>query len=167
MGTSEYWTNDETYNIENGIKSFYTEEAKFPAFSKVSFGDVCIGMNVSSDVRWLRIPGINKTSLLSIFITGQASYTSLDRSLWKSLIASSSLQLNCSRQGFNVKDSSNSILTRIGYIANQQNDCATCNSFIGIGPSDFRMSCGNYADGNYLPDNGGRNTPAMCYVLIQ
>ena len=167
MGTSAHWTNDATYNIENGIKSFYTEEAKFPAFSKISFSDVCIGMKVSSDVRCLRIPGINKASLLSIFITGQASYTSLDRSLWKSLIASSSLQLNCSRQGFNVKDSSNSILTRIGYIANEQNHCGSCDSFVGIGPSRFGMSCGNYADGSYLPDNGSRNSPAMCYVLIQ
>ena len=167
MATSAYWTNDEKYNIENGIKSFYREEAKFPAFSKISFSDVCIGMEVSSDVRWLRIPGINKASLLSIFNTGQASYTSLGRSLWKSLIASSSLQLNCKRQGFNVKDSSNSIVTRIGYIANQENDCATCDSFIGIGPSRFGMSCGNYASSTYSSDNGGRNTPAMCYVLIQ
>ena len=167
MATSAYWTNDEKYNIENGIKSFYSEEAKFPAFSKISFSDVCIGMKVSSDVRWLRIPGINKASLLSIFITGQASYTSLGRSLWKNLIASSSLQFNCNRQGFNVKDSSNSIVTRIGYIANEQNHCTSCNSFIGIGPSSFGMSCGNYASSAYVPDNGGRHTPAMCYVLIQ
>ena len=167
MGTSAYWTNDEIYNTENGIKSFYAEEAKFPAFSKTPFSDVCIGMKVSSDVRWLRIPGINKASLLSIFKTGQASYTSLARSLWKGLIASSSLQLNCKRQGFNVKDSSNSVLSRIGYIANQENDCATCDSFIGIGPRRFGMSCGNYATGSTSPDNGAKNTPAMCYVLIQ
>ena len=159
--------NNETYNTDNGLKSLFTEEAKFPAFSNISFSDVCIGMKVSSDVRWLRIPGINKTSLVSIFKTGQASYTSLDRSLWKSLIASSSLQLNCKRQGFNVKDSSNSILTRIGYIANQENDCGSCDSFIGIGPSRFGISCGNYATSVHSPDNGGRNTPAMCYVLIQ
>ena len=167
MATSAYWINNETHNTDNGLKSFFTEEAKFPAFSKISFSNICIGMKVSSDVRWLRIAGINKASLLSIFITGQASYTSLDRSLWKSLIASSSLQLNCRRQGFNVKDSSNSILTRIGYIANQENDCGSCDSFIGIGPNRFGMSCGNYATSVHLPDNGGKNTPAMCYVLIQ
>ena len=125
-------------------------------------------MKVSSDVRWLRINGINKDSLLSLFKTGNSLNTSLARSSWKNLIASSSLQLNCNRQGFNVKDSTNSILSRIGYIANQENDCRTCDSFIGIGPTNrFSMSCGNFASGSILPDNGGKNPRAMCYVLIQ
>ena len=165
MSTSSYWTTSETYNIENGIKSLYEEEAKFPAFSNVAFNDICIGMKISSDVRWLRLPGINKASLLSLFKTGNALYTNLARSSWKNLIASSSLQLNCRRQGINVKDSGNSILTRIGYIANQENDCASCDSFIGIGPSRFGMSCGNVAQ--HSPDNGNKNTPANCYVLVQ
>ena len=168
MSSSPYWTNDEIYNIENGIKSFYEQEAKFPAFSKVPFNDVCIGMKVSSDVRWLRINGIQKESLVSLFKSGNSMYTNLDRSSWKNLIASSSLQLNCRRQGFNVKDSSNSILSRIGYIANQENDCATCDSFIGLGPANrFSISCGNFASGSTSPDNGAKNTRAMCYVLIQ
>ena len=165
MGTSAYWTNDEIYNAENGIKSLYTEEAKFPAYSKVPFSDVCVGMKVSSDVRWLRIPGIHKPSLLSIFRTGNPLYTHLNRQLWKGLIASSSLQLNCNRQGFNVKDSRGAMLTRIGYIANQENDCNTCDSFIGVGSSSFGISCGNIA--RVHADNGDRNTRAMCYVLIQ
>ena len=165
MTESAYWTNNETYNTENGTISFYKEEAKFPAFSHAPFSDVCIGMKVSSDARWLRIPGINKLSLLSIFIKGNPLYTNMSRSSWKGLIASSSLQLNCNRQGFNVFGQSNSILSRIGYIANQEDDCNTCDSFIGLGSSHFRSSCGNVAA--VYSDNGNRKTHAMCYVLIR
>ena len=167
MLTSPYWTNDETYNVENGTKSFYEEEAKFPAFSKVPFNDVCIGMKVLSHFRWLRINGIQKESLVSVFKSGNSLYTNLHRSSWKNLIASSSLQVNCRRQGFNVKDSSNSTLSRIGYVGNDEADCINCDSFIGIGPTDrFSISCGNVANGPEA-DKGWKKIPAMCYILIQ
>ena len=167
MVNSPHWTNEGVYNIENGIKSFYDEEAKFSAFDKVSFDDICFGMKVSADTRWLRFTGIEKNSLLSLFKDNTALYTTLDRSSWKGLMSSSSLQHNCRRQGFNVKDSSNALRIRIGYLANQENDCASCDSFIGIGPSGWSMSCGNYATGSTSPDNGAQNTKAMCYILIK
>ena len=124
-------------------------------------------MKVSSDVRWLRINGIQKESLVSLFKSGNPTKTDLTRSSWKSLIESSSLQSNCKLQGFNLKTGPSTIFLRIGYLANQENNCDSCDSFIGIGPTDrFSISCGNQADGE-SSDDGYEENPAMCYVLIQ
>ena len=167
MENSTLWTTKKTYNAERGLESFYQNEAKFPAFDEMSFAKICIGMNVATDVRWLRIPNINKNSLLHLFQLGNEVYTTQGRRFWKTIITNSSLQVNCNREGFNLKDgdSANTML-RIGFIANKENDCNTCDSFIGIGPSNvWPISCGNYSPNEI--DTRDRNTPAMCYVLIK
>ena len=163
------WTTDQSYNAENGIKSFYETEAKFPAFSNLPFEDICIGMKTTKSIRWLRISSIKKDSLLSLFKSGVESNTTIGRSAWKGLIENSSLQMNCNKEGFNLKDGDSSlILARIGYTANNEDDCNSCDSFIGIGLPNYRhVSCGNIAPSPYFPDNGGRNSTAMCYVLIK
>ena len=126
---------------------------------------MCIGMKVSSDVRWLQISSVKGESLLSVVKSNSQVHTGNGRADWKGLIASSSLQSYCNQEGFNMKSGS-SIIVRIGYIANEQNDCSSCDSFIGIGAKDgWPISCGNYATAS--PDNGNKNTPAMCYVLVK
>ena len=164
---SAWWTNDDVFNVEDGLKSFYQNEAKFSAFNELSFNDVCIGIKVSADVSWLRLPAISKTSLRSIFKAGTELPTNNGRDAWKGLITSSSLQQNCEKEGFNMKDGdSPSLLLRLGYVANEQDDCNSCDSFIGVGASDmWSISCGNIAAAS--PDNGDRNTPAMCYLLVK
>ena len=164
---SVWWTNGDVYNVEDGLKSFHQNEAKFSAFNELSFDEICIGMKVSTHIRWLRLPGISKKSLRSIFNAGTEVFTSSGRDAWKELITPSSLQLNCNKEGFNMKDEdSSSLLLRLGYVANQQNDCNSCNSFIGIGASTmWSISCGNIATAS--PDNGDRNTAAMCYLLVK
>lgn len=163
--TSVLWTNNDVFNVENGLKSFYQNEAKFTAFNELSFDDICIGIRVSTDTRWLLIPGIPKKSLRSIFATGLELYTSRGRNEWKGLIGSSSLQNNCNKQGFNLKSGiSDTILVRLGYVANEQNNCNSCDSFIGMG-SKWQIPCGNVAASS--PDNGNKQTVGMCYILIK
>ena len=166
MGNSTLWTNSQPHNAENKLKSFYEGEAKFPAFNKMPFDDICIGMNVSNDLRWLPIPGMRKESLLSVFKDDVELLTNKDRSAWKGLIASPSLQTNCNKEGFNLKDGdSPEIMVRIGYIGNNENDCKTCDSLIGIGPaSRIPISCGNYA--RAAPDNGEKRPQECAFYLL-
>ena len=111
---------------------------------------------------------INKqaNSLYSLIADGQYSATSLSRDMWKSLLGEQgSLQLNCNRQGFNAKLG---VRARIGILANEQNDCGTCDSRIGFGtggPHDDSNTCGN--DARAKPDNGDRHIKAMGYILVQ
>ena len=110
-------------------------------------------------------------SLHSLIAHGHYRGTSLGRTTWKTLISSqASLQLNCNKEGSNAAHSSNAISAkaRIGILGNEQNDCDSCDSSIGIGTGggpDDTCTCGNgaYADG----DNGDKVIKAMGYVLVQ
>ena len=115
---------------------------------------------------------INKSasSLYSLIADGKYRATSLGRNTWKKLIGSrASLQRNCNKEGFNaVGENHSHSKARIGYIANQENDCHTCDSRIGFGTGGYHddsNTCGNQATHN--PDNGNKNIRAMGYILVQ
>ena len=115
---------------------------------------------------------INKSasSLYSLIADGKYRATSLGRNTWKKLIGSrASLQRNCNKEGFNaVGENHSHSKARIGYIANQENDCRTCDSRIGFGTGGYHddsNTCGNQATHN--PDNGNRHIRAMGYILVQ
>ena len=115
---------------------------------------------------------INKSasSLYSLIADGKYRATSLGRNTWKKLIGSrASLQRNCNKEGFNaVGENHSHSKARIGYIANQENDCRTCDSRIGFGTGGYHddsNTCGNQATHN--PDNGNKNIRAMGYILVQ
>ena len=109
-------------------------------------------------------------SLHSLIADGTYRATSLGHNEWKKLIgAQGSLQLNCNKEGFNaVGTASHHSKARIGYIANEQNNCHSCNSRIGFGTGgypDNSTTCGNVAAAR--PDNGDRYIKAMGYILVQ
>ena len=111
------------------------------------------------------------SSLYSLIADGTYRATSLGRDTWKKLIGSqASLQLNCNKEGFNVRsfryDRSKA---RIGIISNNERDCGSADSRIGFGtggsPSN-ELTCGNrarFAD----DDNGDKFITAMGYILVQ
>ena len=110
------------------------------------------------------------SSLYSLIADGEYRATSLGRDTWKKLIGSqASLQLNCNKEGFNaVGTASDHSEARIGYIANQENNCGTCDSRIGFGTAGFHddsNTCGNQA--THLSDNGNRHIKSMGYILVQ
>ena len=112
----------------------------------------------------LRFIFINKTaeSLYSLIADGKNRATSLGRDAWKKVVGSqASLQQNCNMEGFNVKEGNSK--ARIGIIANQENDCFTCDSRIGFG-TEGDNSCGNVA--THKPDNGNKHIRAMGYILV-
>ena len=126
-------------------------------------------MKISGQLRFIVI---NKqaNSLHSLIADGIWRATSLGRNEWKKLIgAQGSLQLNCNKEGFNaVGTAIHHSKARIGYIANHENDCGSCDSRIGFGTGghpDNSNTCGNAAA--VSPDNGNRNIKAMGYILVQ
>ena len=126
-------------------------------------------MKISGQLRFIVI---NKeaNSLLSLIADGIWRASSLGRNEWKKLIgAQGSLQLNCNKEGFNaVGTSSHHSKARIGYIANDQHDCRSCDSRIGFGTGGHpnnSNTCGNAA--LHSSDNGDRDIKAMGYILVQ
>ena len=76
--------------------------------------------------------------------------------------------MNCNKEGFNVMVTSSNAKARIGIIANEKNDCLSCDSSIGYGTggsADDSNTCGNKAA--HFSDNGDRHIKAMGYILVQ
>ena len=83
-----------------------------------------------------------RTSLYSLIADGQYRTTSAGRNVWLSLITGASLQQNCNQEGFNID--TKTVRIRLGLIANNENHCSSCDSWIGFGA--FYADCGYNID---------------------
>ena len=168
---SVLWTNNQSFNIDGGKTGFDAEETKLPSYWNTSFSKICLGMNISQVIRFAVIDR-QADSLHSLIADGQYRNTSLGRDTWKALIGSQgSLQTYCNKEGFNVGVGGfGRARARIGIISNDGDHCSNCDSRIGFGtggaPYDNNV-CGNAANGNWKPDNGGNNIKAIGYILVQ
>ncbi|MCP5502973.1 MAG: hypothetical protein H7A25_23935 [Leptospiraceae bacterium] len=168
---ASYWTTDDLFptNALDIIPSLTKEEYKSPAFNNLDYSEIRLVMDTSGDVRELKI-SLSQDSLKTMFQGGYIP-TNFGRAAWKAMVPDSSLQYNCNREGINNVIPGWSLLdgVRIGIIGNQENDCASPDSGIGIGLSDY-VNVGNFAIwwcDNCYPDKGGRNTPSFAYIWIR
>ena len=148
-----------------------------PSYWNTSFSKICLGIkiNITGNISFAVIDR-QADSLHSLIADGQYRNTSLGRDTWKALIGSlGSLQTNCNLEGFNVdgglgSESFGRARARIGIISNDFDNCIGCDSRIGFGtggrPDDNNV-CGNAADGDWNPDNGGKNITGIGYILVQ
>ena len=124
-------------------------------------------------IRWLMVPQ-EAPSRHSLFVDATSLQTNVSRDAWKSLIVHSSLQQNCNKQGFNLDIFTHEVIQiklRIGIVANNEQDCDTCDSFVGFGAYFFGcdtlspITTGNFATCEYN-DNGRKITPAIGFILV-
>ncbi|XP_022801427.1 uncharacterized skeletal organic matrix protein 5-like [Stylophora pistillata] len=165
----DLWSNKKTFNLEGGKTGFDSNETKLPTYWNTPFTRICLGMKIGDQDSFIAIDK-PASSLYSLIADGKYRATSLGRNTWKRLIGSrASLQRNCNKEGFNVVcTSSRHSKARIGYIANQENNCGSCDSRIGFGTGgypDDSNTCGNEA--KHDPDNRSRHARAMEYILVQ
>ncbi|PFX14237.1 Fibrillin-1 [Stylophora pistillata] len=159
---SKLWGNKANHNLPGGMTGFDSQETKLPTYWNTPFSKICLGMKVNEQINFIVIQE-RANSLYSLIADGQFRNTSLGRDTWKTLIGSeASLQLNCNKEGFNAVGGSKA---RIGIIANQENDCNSCDSRIGFGIGGHSNTCGNEA--RISPDNGEKDIKAMGYILVQ
>ena len=163
------WTNKESYAVEDGLEGLTEKESKLASYWNTPFKKICLGMTVNGDSKWIMLD-YEESSLYSVIADGQYRSTSAGREAWKSLIAGSSLQTNCNQEGFNIAYSLNHKV-RIGYYANNEQDCKSSDSCIAFGIhyqacyTQSHITCGNLA--HCFPDNGRRLTAAFGYILVQ
>ena len=102
------------------------------------------------------------------------------RAAWKSLLATPSLQPNCNAEGFNQAPgtTAGTPRVRIGIIGNEQMDCLSPDSWLGIGgsgtvcgnvavPANMATSVGDTARASCGADNGDVTTRAFGYVFVR
>ena len=167
---SHLWSDRKVYNLAGGKTGFDKQETKLPSYWETHFSKICLGMkNDSTTNASFVVIRRSANSLYALIADGRYRALSLGRNKWKSLIGpQASLQRNCNKEGFNVLSRRSHSKARIGIIANQENDCLTCDSRIGFGTGglhDDSNTCGNEA--TYSPDNGNEHLKTMGYVLVQ
>ncbi|XP_028415955.1 uncharacterized skeletal organic matrix protein 5-like [Dendronephthya gigantea] len=173
--SSSYWTNKAVYKIQDGLEGLTEKQTKLASYWNTPFRKICLGMKVNNQTRWIALD-YAASSLYNVIGEGSFKSTSAGKEAWKSLITGSALQENCNREGFNIKVASESedfatyVHVRIGVVANNENDCVSCDSCIGFGTSagchnERRMTtCGNMGICNEL---NNKNTPAFGFILVQ
>jgi hypothetical protein len=154
---SALWTSTDALGVATDLTLV---EAKSPAFWTVPMTQVRVVMRDRSVDRNLTAgfnpPPGTPTTLRALFV-GPYYPTSNPRSAWLGLVSSGSLQTNCQQQGLNAVVAGQAL--RIGIFGNQEADCNSCDSFLGIGHTSY--ASGNIAAAAY--DNsgaGGRDTSA-------
>lgn len=165
---SALWTNADTVNP--GGANLDPLEFKSEAFSRVAFRSLRLAFVDGGTTRALVIPFREAPSLLSVF-SGAYEATSVSRSGWVGLMASGSLQPHCNREGFN-NGVDGYTRVRLGMISNQEDDCGSPDSRIGLGgqgnaclPSSANNAAGNSA--SCSPENGDRDTRVFAYLFVR
>jgi hypothetical protein len=160
------WTNTATLNAASTGSE--VAEAKLSSFNTLPFKDVLVRM-VDGAPRNLTLNFAAQTSMRAM-MAGSYVPTAKGRDAWKGLMASGSLQPYCNLEGVNAVCNGETRV-RIGIVANQENDCGSCDSRIGFGGAgvncgqDGSNSCGNEATCG--PDNGDRHTKAFGYIFVR
>ena len=130
-------------------------------------------MTVNANMKHMMLP-YQASSLYSAIADGQFKGTSAGKANWMSVIAGSSLQQHCNQEGFNIHLSSENkkykTYVRLGFVANNEEDCLTCDSWIGFGVyyvgcnTGEHRTCGNRAVCATEPTT---DIPAFGYIFVQ
>jgi hypothetical protein len=168
---SALWGNKSGYNIAATAMDF--NEAKLPSYWSMPFTQLRVGLRTGfGDTQWLSINYAAK-SLFEVIADGlYKTWTpAIGRANWKALVPQSTLQANCNREGFNNLTSVGWAAARIGIIANEQNDCGSPDSRLGIGLGgapcglDSSSAAGNGAGCG--GDLGNYNIKSFGYVMLR
>ncbi len=176
---SSYWENNETYAVEDGLEGLTEKQTKLASYWNTPFNKICLGVKVNGVVKWIVIDH-QASSLFNVIANGAFQKTTAGKEAWKSLINGSGFQQNCNREGFNIESDSSSqsyMKVRIGFMANNQEDCGSCDTCIGFGTAARGCSKHDNHDGTVRNTTCGyiaicgyfsnQHTAAFGYILVQ
>ncbi len=159
------WTNTDTYNAN--APDFDQTQAKLASYHTVPFTEVRVGL-VDGSLRWITLP-VAADSLYDVIHTGEYYFVDVSRETWSTLVVNPALQPNCNHRGFNAPGNLNHSRVRIGITANQENDCNSCDSYIGIG--GHGQGCGTtdagISAGNWMTCEASVKNMLFGYVMVR
>lgn len=169
------WTSESTLNADQpgAITSL---EGKLPSFSLVPLTEVMVGLapfvgaNVSGDMRYIvgTLAGPARPSLRSVFTGGTTAplttapigHASPGRARWLRLLNTATLQANCNDEALRAP-STPSMSLRIGILGNNETNCSSPDSFIGVGSSTEPTT------GQRHVPTPSLSIPAFSHVLVR
>jgi hypothetical protein len=166
---SALWTN--TALLNESATNTTRGEAKFRGFLNLAFTAVRVVMRDGAD-RGLTLP-LAASSLQSLFAGGARS-TTAGRGAWRGLVSSPSLQPFCNAEGVN-QSVPGYRRVRLGILTNQENECGSPDSGLGVGFGNDSNGCvtsafAATAAGNVATcgsDDGDRNTQLFTMLFVR
>ncbi len=154
--------------IASGTGELGGKSAVLPSAWALPVTSVRIGVLDGGTWRWLTLP-VQATALQAIFAANKPIVTAAGMPAWEALLANGSLQTHCQLEGFNV--ATNSTALRIGIQGNNENDCNTVDSWIGLGAKSNVCGMGDKPTAGdmacYGGDNGDRAITTFAAILVR
>jgi hypothetical protein len=95
----------------------------------------------------LVVPLAAPAASLTALFSGASTTTTVGRKNWMNLVPNSGLQPNCNREGTNLSVGTYAS-ARLGILTNQENDCNSPDSYVGIGTDGGLCNSGSLSSGN-------------------
>jgi hypothetical protein len=152
------WTN--TMMLREDQANTSRIEAKFPSFSEVGFSKIRVVLvETQAAEMTLDVTGTSFMTLMrSPFVA-----VARPRQEWLNLVSGAVVQPNCNKSGINNFANDPYVRVRIGMVANQEADCATPDSFVGIGGGGGAGSgCNLGPGGPFVPPSAGSVSGGTC-----
>jgi hypothetical protein len=170
---SASWLDASTLNATSPDVS--DTQMKSQAYGEVGFTQLLVGLREGADLRTTAFT-VTASSALAMVTSGMDFGT---RAEWMSLSANAALQVNCNVSGSSKRGAHpGAARVRIGSIANNEADCVTHDSYIGLGGQSTAtclggagVSAGNRACFEAVTAMGAaatdRNAPAWGYLWVR
>ncbi len=123
------WENADTLNPDSLDLS--ETEAKFTSFSTVPFTQMRVAMRTGAEDRDA-VLNVSASSVEAA-VAGPVVPTGTPREDWLALVPGSGLQANCNQEGLGNGFRVPYARVRIGIVGNQENNCLSPDSYIGVG----------------------------------
>ncbi len=155
---SDLWTNGALHNAE--FPQLDRVEAKLQSFMDLSYSQLLVGLEAPigttdiPEMRWLPM-ATSGSSLHEVFAADEFVATNEKRASWMGLVEGGMVQCNCNLEGLNVKprEGTNHSKVRIGFLGNNQQDCESPDSRLGLGGAGTACGQAHYTAGNTVACN--------------
>jgi hypothetical protein len=148
-------------------------EAKLASYDRLPVAELLLASRYATvpddPLNFLRVPAAG-ASLHALLSPGVYVAAPVGRDRWLGLVPEAGLQPSCNVEGLNVQPASSDYhRVRIGIISNEQNDCGSPDSFVGVGAGGTVCgsvwSAGNRSCSGAIP--GDTSVPTMSYVFVR
>jgi hypothetical protein len=159
------WTDDGEF----GTAALDGNEAKLRTYRTVGFTALRLVLVTGAERRAVEMV-IDAASARALF-AGPSRDTGVSRTTWLGLVPDARLQDDCNDEGVNVAPAGGFARVRLGIVANNENNCSSPDSRLGLGGAGG--ADGAFAVGNVNPDAGwswgddSRRIASFAYLFVR
>ena len=99
--SSPYWTNKETFAVDDGLEGLTEKLTKLASYWNTPFNKICLGMKVNGKINWISLT-YTAHAFDQLIKAGYLQYAGKYYFEWLASISGSRLHYYCRYQGFNM-----------------------------------------------------------------